>query len=349
MRRIEPLREAFDYASEHVVITDADAHILYANRKAEEVTGYPLQEMLGRNPADLWGGQKGGDFWKRGWHRLKVEKKAFVAELQNRRKNGELYWQELHITPVLDDSGEPRFFIGFEPDITYRKKRELFQDSFLSVVAHQLTSPLTDIAMGLDELIETAQLKEDDSKMLRLLQVKNKELMQLVQDLLVLTRVGSGPQKSDRVDIGALVGRIVEELHGSFPAVRFSVTPPASPVIADAPPAFASQVLFNIIANAAKYSGSAQTVEVSFGRTGQEVRFVCRDRGIGIPKKDQPYIFTSSFRASNAGKQTGHGLGLYIVKMIAGEIGWGIGFESDEGKGTTFTVTIPLPKNSSMP
>lgn len=121
---IVPLTVAFELIKDHVIITDANANILYANTVCAEVTGFSLQEMIGKTPADLWGGHMPNEFYGDMWHRIKVLKQPFSGEVRNTKKDGTVYWQELRIFPVLGDDGEARFFIGIEPDITGRKIAE---------------------------------------------------------------------------------------------------------------------------------------------------------------------------------------------------------------------------------
>ena len=107
-----------------------------------------------------------------------------------------------------------------------------------------------------------------------------------------------------------------------------------------------SQVLTNIIFNAAEYSDPAMgVVEISLAFIDGVYLFSCKDNGIGIPAEDQKSIFSKFFRAPNAMqvKAKGTGLGLFLVKMIADNLGWGVSFESpaENGRGTIFYLRIP--------
>jgi PAS domain S-box-containing protein len=116
--------EAFDLISDHIVITDPNGNIIYANKGVHDVTGYPPEESVGKNPGDLWGGQMDDFFYKQMWHTIKELKQPFIGEVENKHKNGSFYWQEIRIFPVLDDYGQIKFFISFEPNITDRKRAE---------------------------------------------------------------------------------------------------------------------------------------------------------------------------------------------------------------------------------
>ena len=121
---IKSLEEAFDLLSDHVIITDADANIIYANEAVRGQTGYNPSEVIGKNPGKLWGGNMPKSFYEDMWKTIKVDKWPFVGEVKNKGKDGEEYWQELRIFPVLDGDGEILIFIGIEPNITARKNAE---------------------------------------------------------------------------------------------------------------------------------------------------------------------------------------------------------------------------------
>lgn len=124
---LDTLGAEFDLIYDQVIITDKDGYILYANKGVERTTGFTKEEVLGKRPSDLWGGQMSKEFYENMWYTIKVEKKPFVGEVQGVRKDGTPYWQELHITPILNLDRVIIFFIGIEPDITVQKKEEFAQ------------------------------------------------------------------------------------------------------------------------------------------------------------------------------------------------------------------------------
>ena len=121
---IAPLAQAFDLVDDHVVITDPDARIIYANYAVQENTGYSSSEVIGKNPAELWGGNMPKEFYEKMWTTIKTEKRPFVGEVKNKRKDGTEYWQEVRIYPIFGQYGDIKIFIGMEPNITTRKTAE---------------------------------------------------------------------------------------------------------------------------------------------------------------------------------------------------------------------------------
>jgi len=118
IQEITPLPSVFDLVGVHVVITDENANILYMNKAAEKQTGFSREESIGKTPGDLWGGNEDEEVYKKLWMDIKTNKTTFAAKMKNKRKDGTEMYQQLSITPVLDDAGNIKYFIAIEPDVT---------------------------------------------------------------------------------------------------------------------------------------------------------------------------------------------------------------------------------------
>ena len=127
LERTEDLQKfklAIENTSQHIIITDPDGIILYANPAVTEVTGYTHAEIVGSTPS-LWGQQMPKEFYTKMWQTIKTERHTFTGEIQNKRKNGEYYVAFTTISPVVNTQGELRFFVGLESDVSAQKKLEL--------------------------------------------------------------------------------------------------------------------------------------------------------------------------------------------------------------------------------
>jgi len=347
MEVVRSLGTAFDLLDDHVIITDPDGNIIYMNESAERNTGYFREEALGKNPADLWGGNMPQEFYERMWLRIKKEKMPFVGEARNKKKDGTEYWQELHISPVLWENGDIKFFIGVEPNITKKKEKEKFREEFSSMLGHQLKNPLTSYKWALEWLSKEGNLTGDQKEMIHALYEQNESLVNLVGDLLMYARVGtlSDMQKGE-IDLAKEIEAVLERVRAKHPQVVFSFSKGDGLFLYSSYVSLVSQVFTNIISNAAEYSDAQMgKVDVSLGREDNAILFSCRDNGVGIPAEDKERIFSKFFRASNAMKTKGKGtgLGLFIVKMIADNLGWSVSFESpaENSRGTIFRIKIP--------
>lgn len=134
----------------HTILTDINGKIIFANKAAEEITGYTLAEMLGETPR-LWGGLQSADFFKKLWKTIKVDLLPFSGEIQNRRKNGQLYISIAHIAPILDAQKNLLGFIGSEEDVSQKVAAE-----YRMQVQYELMSLINQDISG-TTLLEKAQ------------------------------------------------------------------------------------------------------------------------------------------------------------------------------------------------
>ena len=338
LKQIENLKGGLDSSPLHIVITDENANVLYANKAVEENTGFSQQEVVGKNPADLWGGKMPKKFYEDMWRTIKIEKKPFIGEVQNFKKDGTPYWQELLITPVLDENGRVKFFIGMEPNITNKKKQEEFREQFISAVGHQVRNPLITIRWVLEELLGNTTLGEIERQDLEKAYRENQTLTDLVKDLLILSRVENWALESETIRLDEELTRAVESVQIKNPNVSISFQNEMGLAPLATVKSLALQVFLNIIYNAAEHvdKGNGKVV-VKLQKFSQGILFSCQNNGAPIPEDVQPKIFSKVSSTSG-----GEGLGLYIVKMIADYLTWKVTFKTGED-GTTFYVIISWP------
>lgn len=234
------------------------------------------------------------------------------------------------------------------------KKMEDRRSAFVSIISHQLRTPLSVIKGYLEALStgDQGQLNPGQKEYLDDALKINLETIKLVNDYLEFVRLDSEhiPVKPESMDLAKMVEDEVKKMSLLARAYNCelnyqSLGKPLSPVMAD--PIKIRQVIQNIIANAIKYSSGRGQAKVFLEEETDFIIFHCKDAGVGIPADQQPDIFTKFFRAKNViNKDTkGSGLGLYLAKMIVTALGGKIWLESVENRGTT--VSFSLPKYSS--
>jgi len=342
--QLELLRMGFDLLDDHAVITDSNANIIYANRAAEKNTGFSYAEMIGKNPGDLWGAHMPKEFYEKMWQTIKIEKKPFVGEVQNKRKDGTMYWQEVHISPILNAGGEVEFFIAIEPNITERKERDKFREEFVSILGHQLRNPLTAIAWLVEALFKSSNLTDSDKKKLEDIYRQDKGLSDFVSDLLVLSVANKTDLKKEQIDLESEIKAIIREVSLKNPKVNFSFHSQGENFTLSSNRSMAIQVFANLIYNAAEYSDpKAGQVDILLEKQDSAYLFSCHNNGLEILEEDRPKIFSMLFRSDKAveTKKSGTGLGLFIAKTICDNCGWKVWFESTANQGVTFFVRIP--------
>lgn len=128
---------ALQSASQHIIMTDIDGRIFFANKGAEKMTGYTIEEMKGNTPR-LWGALMPPDHYKNLWKTIKYDNKTFSAEVKNRRKNQDEYYALMHISPVIDEKNHLQGFVSTENDITQIKAADKNLKNALSAIANVL-------------------------------------------------------------------------------------------------------------------------------------------------------------------------------------------------------------------
>ncbi len=228
-------------------------------------------------------------------------------------------------------------------------RASMMKSEFVSIVSHQLKSPLTGMKWSLDLLLgkRIGEVNDKQHSYLKSTQENVSRMIRLVNDLLDVSRIESGGIKmiSQKVSLGEMIRSVAKELEFFAKAnnarIELKVEDNIPEVLAD--PIRIRMVAQNLVDNAIKYSNKKGVVGLNvFKKNG----FVCcqiNDSGVGIPKKEQKKVFGKFFRSNNViKKQTiGTGLGLYIAKAVVESSGGKIGFTSEEGKGSTFWFTLP--------
>jgi len=223
------------------------------------------------------------------------------------------------------------------------------KSEFVSTVAHQLRTPLSAIKWTLDILLkeDAGPLVSEQKALVMKAYESNERIINLIKDMLGVDRLESGAGLSFfEISLTDLVNNIIAEFQSSIERRKITVSVDASASLpkVSVDPQKMRAVFQNLIENAVKYT--TDTITITMKEKGDTVEVVVSDNGIGIPQAQATDIFKRFFRAENAMKRDpeGSGLGLFIVRSILQRHGGDISFEGAEGKGTTFTFTLPLQR-----
>jgi signal transduction histidine kinase len=240
-----------------------------------------------------------------------------------------------------------------ELSIANRRLKELDRNrtEFVSVVAHQLRTPLSAIKWTVDLLINGSLGKITNDQRTFILKMKdtNERMIKFVGDLLSASRIESGIfsyifTETDIIPIADVAfDELVPQAREKNINLTFKKPHDKLPLVSIDPDKIKA-VLQNLLENAIKYTSEGGSVELSIYEEDKKIFFAVKDNGMGIPKEDSLRIFQRFFRAPNAVKEKseGTGLGLYLVKEIIEKHGGNVWFESVENKGSTFYCAIPV-------
>jgi two-component system NtrC family sensor kinase len=232
-------------------------------------------------------------------------------------------------------------------DITYLKQIDRLKNEFVHMVSHDLRSPLTAILGYMDLLGRVGPLNEQQGEFIKRVQASVQNITALVNDLLDLGRIEAGfDSQGELVPLEGIIRFALETLDGQITDKRLNLhlnLPQMDIPQVRGNPIRLRQMLDNLIGNAIKYTPEDGDITIELGVQSEQVILRISDTGPGIPPVDQPHVFEKFYRASNVPKGVGgSGLGLAIVKSIVDSHQGRVWVESLLGKGSTFTVVLPL-------
>lgn len=266
---------------------------------------------------------------------------------------------ELFFTPVIDPQDRIIGSLILLHDITHLKEIDRMKTEFVSVASHQLRTPLTAIKLFVEMLLDggVGDLKIEQRQYVENVQHSTERMIRLVNDLLNVSRLETGRLKIEPKPVQFInfIKDIIDEaiMSVAMREEKTSFEEYKGRVIFEKPevelpdifidPSLMRQVIHNLLTNALKYSLKKSKVTIKLEKKDSGYLISVKDKGIGIPKDVQPRVFEKFFRSDNAMKTEaeGSGLGLYVAKMIIEAFGGKIWFESEEGKGTVFYVSLP--------
>jgi PAS domain S-box-containing protein len=245
---------------------------------------------------------------------------------------------DLLVTPVPGQGGTPIGHLISIRDETATRELEQARDEFFGIAAHELKNPLAALRLQADLGLRGDERRRGEA--LEKIGRKARELTELVERLLDVTRADLGRLVTERtpVDVGALAREVVEGYEGGTVHVRFTREGQVE-AMGDAPRI--RQVMGNLVSNAVRYAGTAGPIDVTAARVGEEIRVSVRDRGPGIPPEERRRIFERFGQGKEGRRGPGLGIGLYLARKIAEDHGGRLELESEEGKGSTFTLILP--------
>ena len=250
---------------------------------------------------------------------------------------------------VTGSDGKPVRMLGTSQDITQAKQLDRAKDEFISLVSHQLRTPLSVIRIHGNVLEEglAGTLDPKQESHIRTMTQASIRLIDLVDDILRISRISLNRIKVNAAPSSPneLIQKCIENIKPIIETrdTKISFTPDDTIGLVAIDKTIFSEILSNLVHNAVRYSPSSNgEIDISFTKDQQKYLLSVRDNGIGIPKADQAYIFDRFYRANNATlvDSEGNGLGLYIVKLFVEAVGGKVWIDSAVNKGTTFYVSF---------
>jgi signal transduction histidine kinase len=323
--------KALAHVAEAVVLIDDDAVVRYWNEGAERLFGVPTRNATGVAVSSVL----------RDYERL-----TDAAEREERFVPVTVDGDERWVTPAVAAFSGGRVLTV--ADATAAHTLERMRSEFVATASHELRTPLTTVFGGIQTLLahRDALSRGQQEGLLQMMERESAHLVEIVDQLLISARLDRDALQvhAADVDIAALCRGVVEsaQLRVGNRHVIMLQTPASMPLLR-CDGALLRQILVNLVDNAVKYSANGGRVEVLVADEPTHVRIDVVDEGIGIPTLEQDRVFEKFYRVDPAMETGvgGSGLGLYISREIAQQMGGSLTLRSEPGQGSTFTLTLP--------
>jgi PAS domain S-box-containing protein len=356
-----------------IFVKDAkDLRFVRFNHAGEDLLGISRDELIGRNDFDFFPTEQAEQFTSADRKTLRNRDLVDIPEESIQTRAGDTRILHTKKIPILDATGEPSFLLGISEDITEAKKAQealhraqeeadranRAKSQFLANMSHELRTPLNSI-LGFSALLKDDVTNKFDEathrRFLNQIHSSGEQLLQLINDILDLSKVEAGQMQLQLqpVELGVVTDEVraaVEPLARSK-GITLNVEP-CDEIHLVADPAKVRQMLLNLVSNALKFTPGGGQIDIRRQQVESWAEIAVSDTGIGIAQQDLGGLFTEFHQVnSGSGKRPqGTGLGLALTRRFAELHGGQVSVESTLGKGSTFTLRLPLQvKGAPMP
>ncbi len=338
-RRVEQLAAIVTDAGDAILTASPDGVVESWNAGAERLFGRPARDAIGQDLHDFFDPPGGDDDFTGLVAELRAGRPLHLDTVALRADGREVD-VSVGLTPRMGLLGELSDMALIVRDVSERRALERLRHEFLAMASHELRNPVAAIK-GHAQLMRRRGSYSERS--IEAIVAQADQLRRLIDDLLLASQI-----EADRLDLRVAETDLAAEARDAADAARagrpaLRVVAPLEPVVVLADRQRLRQVLANLLTNAIKYSPDGSEVVLGVARADGEAWVTVTDHGVGIQAEALPHVFDRFFRAEGAAERAqGLGLGLYITRRIVEAHGGTIRAESELGRGSTFTVALPL-------
>lgn len=356
--------QAVFYCPVSIVVTDKTGTIEYVNPAFEIISGYKKEEALGKNPKIQSSGEGTREFYKNLWSTI-LKGEIWKGTFKNKKKNGEIYWEESSISPIINSQGKITHFVAVKEDITKRKliEEELIKSKieaesanraksvFLANMSHEIRTPLNAILGFSELLLNDSNLSEEQKSKVETINRTGEHLLKMINEILEISKIEAGKASINLSEFN--MHRLIEDLKNIFYlkakdkniCLNFFIDNDVPEMIITDELKL-RQILINLIGNAIKFTdkGSVSVAVNSKNEHNNVLLYVAvEDTGIGIAEENLNKIFDDFTQVYDTKySKGGTGLGLTITKEFVELLEGSINLKSIYGKGSEFSFFIPV-------
>lgn len=328
------LSSAIEASPTSVVITDTEGTIEYVNPKFSELTGYSSSEAIGNNPRVLKSGKTSPEVYEDLWKTINSGK-VWRGRFINRKKNGEIYWEDAWISPIKDQDGKVTHFVAVKEDITRNvvaeEKLKLSNkdlELYASFLQHDIRN---DLQVLMNHAEAALMILEEDSRAFGYIEIVQAASERMVNLLDVFGR----PTESDEIDIVDIIENAksqAEKTHSNL-RVHIDVKTERTEIRSAR---LIPMVFDNLLRNSAKFSEKDVSVTITITSKDDKITIKFSDNGPGVPQEIRSRLFMKGVST------TGGGHGLYLTQKVIDSYGGSIEYvQEDNQRGATFVIILP--------
>ncbi|MBC8384102.1 MAG: tetratricopeptide repeat protein [Candidatus Cloacimonetes bacterium] len=342
----ERFRSIFENAEEFILIMDKNWQIVQVNPATIKRTAYGKEELTDKYFYDFLKSdlKENSKIIKNALS----QKNNINTEIEFITKNDEIIIMDCDISAIKNKNGKIISIVSFQRDITQKKEIEKMKTEFVSLVSHELRSPIASIKGFTSTILDDEDMDDQTKKeFLTIIDNESDRLSRLINNLLDISRIESG-KVGINIHKGCINTVILQAISNLKPlAVEKKLEIKFIPD--ECIPDFSFdhdkilQVFLNLLSNSIKFTATSGYVDISYHNEKDKISISIKDNGIGIPATNLDRIFDKFYRVENSDiKVRGTGLGLSIVKEIVKSHKGNISVESEVGKGSIFTIVLPV-------
>jgi PAS domain S-box-containing protein len=362
---LSKLTRAVENSPVSVLITDINGNISYVNPWFSQVTGYGLEEVVGRNPRILKSGKHHSNYYKILWDTI-TKGEIWHGEFLNKKKNGELYWEQASISPVFDGKGNIINYVAIKDDITEHKRRDTelrkakeeaeranaTKSIFLANMSHEIRTPMNAILGFSQLLLRDSSIPAQQGEYLGIINRSGEHLLDLINDILEISKIEAG-----RVNINPTsfsLNEFIEDLRNLFRSrmeekgLKFLIDNKANNlnyIISDEKKL--RQIFINLIGNALKFTDTGSILwKINTVEKQGVIKLISEveDTGEGMAEEELQRLFKAFEQTEIGIKAGGTGLGLAISQKFAKIMSGEITVSSIKGIGSCFKLELEIKK-----
>ncbi len=347
---------------------DLQGKYMAVNKSFEDQYGCLKENVIGKYDFEIFSKAQADTFL---FGDIDIITKRKKVHFEEKNENGR--WNEVFKSPVFNDYGNVIGTTGISRDITEKKiqekalhdaeRREMqllhetieLKDNFITMITHEFKTPIAIInaAVQTMEIVCRDDITDKMKNYLGKIRQNSLRQQRLVDNLLDITRLKAGQMKTHykNVEIVSLTKEIVDsvKLYADQKLLRLTFQSAFDQIIVSTDIEKYERILLNLLSNAIKFTPQNRSINVIMYKQRSHLKIEIKDKGIGIPEEKQRIIFERFGQADTSltRQAEGTGIGLYLVKLLVESLGGIIRVVSEEGYGSTFSVTLPIQKDDS--